>query len=122
MGLYEDLQKDIGVALDTDLADATRILEFISVSDVYDPDTMKSTQVETSTPIRSTVVSDFEGERVDESTSYNNVEIIILDSDRGTFVFEKDMKIKDGVDEHKLIAFNSDPAKASWMIYARRLG
>jgi len=122
MGLYSDLQNDIKLAFDTDLADAVRDIEFVSVADSYDSVTMVSTQVETISTIRGVVTSDFEGERVDEDTLNNNIKILVMDSDRGTTEFFVDMIIVDKNESYKLKAFNSDPARASWTIYARRLG
>jgi len=122
VGLYEELQNDIGEAFDTDLADAVRNIDFITVVDVYDPVTMETTQTQTTVTVRGVVESDFEGERIDEATLNNNIKILVMDRDKDTLEFYVDMIIKDGTESYKLKAFNSDPAKASWTVYARRLG
>lgn len=122
MGLYEELQKDIGDAFNSDLADATRILQFITIEDTYDADTMTSSQVETSVDVRAVVESDFESERVDEASRWNHFKLLVLDSDRNGVIFETDMVVKDGTDRYKIRSTDQDPAKATWTIYARRLG
>lgn len=122
MGLYDDLQTDIGNAFDTDLLDAVRDITFITITDIYDDVTMISTQTEVPVIVRGVVTSDFEGERIDVSTLNNNIKILVMDSDKGTLDFYVDMIIEDLGSQYKLRAFNTDPAKASWTIYARRLG
>ncbi len=122
MGLYEDLQNDIGEAFDGDLIDAVRTLQFITVANTYDYDNMISTQVETEVDVRAVVESDFESERVDEATSWNNFKILVLDSDRNGVIFKEGMIVKDDDTRYKIRAKDQDPAKATWTIYARRLG
>jgi len=122
MGLYEDVQNSLGKAFDSDLLDAVRIIQFVVVTDSYDDGTMVNTITETITDVRAVVSSDFEGERIDDATLNNNIKILVIDSDRNNVDFEVDMIIKDEGSTYKLKAFNPDPAKASWTIYARRLG
>lgn len=122
MGLYEDVNRDLSDAFNTDLLDAVRIIQFIVVTDSYDDETMINTTTETPTDVRAVVSSDFEGERIDEAPLTNSIKILVIDSDRNSVEFKVDMIIKDNTATYKLRAFNPDPAKASWTIYARRLG
>ena len=122
MGLYDDIQNDLQEAFDDDLEDATRIVKFITITNVYDPVAMTTVQTEVSVDVRVVVESDFESERVDEPTRWNNYKLIILDSDRNGVVFETDMIIEDDTDRYIIRSTDQDPAKASWTIYARRLG
>lgn len=122
MGIYQDIQKDVKYAFDNDLSDATRYVNIITITDSYDKVTMKSTQTETSISVRAVVMSDFESERVDEPTRWNNYKILVLDSERNGVTFEPDSIIEDGLDRFKIVSRDQDPAKATWTVYARRLG
>ena len=122
MGLYDDLQKDIGAAFDGDLFDATRYIDFITIVDTYDYDTMVSTQTETPVSVRAVITSDFDSERVDEASRWNNFKILVLDSDKGTLEFAEDMIVQDGTDRYKIRSWEPDPVGATWTLYARRLG
>jgi len=122
VGLYTKLQIAIGKAFDTSLADATRILQFIEITDVYDPASMTSTQTETSYNIRAVVEKDLKSEEQDSSSGEDTFNILVLDSDRNGLVFDKDMLVKDESDYYQIISIDSDPAKASWSIKARKKG
>ena len=122
MGLYTKLQIAIGKAFDTSLADATRILQFIEITDVYDSVSMTSAQTETSYNIRAVVEKDLKSEEQDSSSGEDTFNILVLDSDRNGLVFDKDMLVKDESDYYQIISIDSDPAKASWSIKARKKG
>lgn len=122
MGLYSTIQSKLGAAVEGPLADAFRIVQFIVVTNVYDGINMINTTTETATDILCSVQSEFEGDQIDETTLMNSVKIIILDSERNSVTFAIDMKIQDGTNTYIIKGFNTDPAGASWTVYARRLG
>ena len=122
MGLYDKIQKGLNKAYEGTLKDATRTLQFITTVDSYDKDTMESTQTETSVDVRSVVEKDTKSEIQDGPDSTGVFNIIVLDSDKNGVVFEKDMKVKDQDDYFKIKTFDTDPAKAAWIIKARKLG
>ena len=122
MGIRDDIQTELANAFDTDLLDAVKIIQFVSVSNSYDEDTMINTVVETSTDVRGVVEYEYEGEKVDQPTLLNNFKILILANETNGVIFEVDMKIINGTDTYMIKGFNQDPAIATWIIYARRLG
>lgn len=122
MGLYETIQTNVGKAFDTSLYDATRIVQFVTITDNYDPNTMISTQTEVDVDVRVVITRDETSEEVDSSGSFADYDVLVLDSDRNGVVFFKDMQIKDGNDYFKISSFDTDPAKASWTIKARKIG
>lgn len=122
MGIYSDLQEALGEASINELSDAFRTIQFIVITNVYNEDTMVNTPTEVSKDVYCSIQSEFEGENVDIATLTNSVKIIILDSYRNNVDFIIDMIIIDGTNRYKLKGFNTDPAGASWTVYARRLG
>lgn len=122
MGLYDTIQEKLGNAFDNALFDAVRTLQFVTIVDVYNPVTMISAQTEVEVPVRAVVTKDLKSEVIDSSSGFDTFDVLVLDSDRNGVVFKKDMQIKDESDYYKIKSFDSDPAKASWVIKARKLG
>jgi len=120
MGLYNDIQTDLSSAFEGDLLDATRTVQFVTYTNVYNDTTMQNTLTESSTDVRAVKISSYEGENIDEPTKNDSVKYLVIDSDRNGVGFELDMKIVDGSDNYKVTGISTDPAGASWTISGRR--
>lgn len=122
MGLYQELQNDLTEAFNTDLSDAVKSFLFTeNATSTYDPITGTNSTTETSTPIRGIPLDHNTGEIVDKPTRTDALEILVLDVD-ATITFNLDQKITFENQDFILKGITPDPAKASWTLFARRLG
>jgi len=118
MGLYDDLQKDVGNALRTDLLDAYvdfTITDFSGES--YDPVTGVPSSTETVFPFKGVALTEKSKARIDSSEEEHDLVLLVMDADR-PLVFEEEQMITvvgDGT-EYRLMKIETDPVKASWTL------
>jgi len=125
MGLYDDLQRDIIKAFNTDLLDATRTIQYVEITSNYDPITMENVLTETPIDVRAVKVKDKEGENMDNPSLSNSAKFLIMDEDRikSNLSFEIGIKVVDineNPGEYKIEGIDTDPAHASWELDCRR--
>jgi len=124
MGLYEDLNEDILEAFDTDLLDATRIIQYATETSIYDPDKMINVLKEIKIDVRAVKIKSELEEQIDEPSFINKVSFLVMDYDRvkAGIDFEIGIKIIDDKDQYKIEYLDQDPAKASTILKCRRWG
>jgi len=122
MGLYADLQTDISDAFDNDLVDAVKTLTLIREdTGVYNPAT-GSPDITTSEYImRCVVTSDKTGENLDNDSSLDAVEILILDSDKTVSEFKLgDTVTIDDLYDYVVSGLETDPVSATHTLICRK--
>ena len=121
MGIYSELQEKISNAFDTSLLDATRNVQFINYTSVYDTVTMENALTEISSTLRCVRLRINQGDILDEASFKDTARYLILDQDRDGFEFILEQKVVDGTDEFKIKEIKSDPVGASWTVDCRKL-
>lgn len=123
MGIYEDIQNDLGEALDGDLNDA--YLSFVVVEmvgdPVYDQDTRTYAYLENPQNCNGVDLSELQGERFDHPDVHNVIEILVLDKDK-PFDFKIGQRIEMKTRNYKISGIESDPAGSTWTISGRTWG
>ena len=120
--MYNDLVTELGDAFDNDLADATKLVSFIKMTDVYDSDTMTNVQTEVITKIRALVNYNTEKGIIDDVSAREYVGYLVLDTDRKDYVFEVDQIIRFGTQDTKVVTIKPDPVNATWKLSSRKIG
>jgi len=120
MGVYADIQTELGLAFDTDLSDAVATINFVTYTNVYNETTLQNVLTPTSIAVRAVKELNITGENIDDVTANDVVRYIVLDGERNGVVFAKEMKIVDGTSEYKVSGIRVDPAGATHTITARR--
>ena len=120
MGIRDDIQIELANAFDTDLADATRIIQFISTVDIYNEDTMTNSSIETNIDVRAVKLIDKEGENLDKPSLSNSVKFLVLSNEIGLATYTIGTKIIDGSDQYKIEGNSKDPVEATFEFTCRR--
>ena len=120
MGIRDDIQIELANAFDTDLADATRIIQFISTVDIYNEDTMTNSSIETNIDVRAVKLIDEEGENLDKPSLSNSVKFLVLSNEIGLATYTIGTKIIDGSDQYKIEGNSKDPVEATFEFTCRR--
>lgn len=123
MGIYADIQADFKEEMDGDLADAVAVLTITekSSSVAYDP----ATGTQSSTPVISVmrclvVDADLKQEAgADEDTTVNDLEIMILDSEK-TCDFKTNLFANVRSLDYEVKKYMVDPAGATHSLELRR--
>jgi len=116
MGLYSDLQNDIGNALLTDLLDAYVDFELtVFASDVYDPISGTPSSVKTVYPFKGVALTVKSQAGMDDPEEEHDLVLLVMDSDRPA-IFEEEQMITFSGSDYRLMKINVDPVKASWTL------
>lgn len=118
MGLTSDIQSEIGIALDTDLADAAISISIIQVNGTYDVDSGLNTLSETSYSTRGVFLEQF---------SKEDFQAEIKPGDKKVLILQNELSIEPQIDdrllynslEYKIIAKMADPANVTWELLCR---
>ena len=121
MGLYADLQKDVIKAFETDLLDATRIIQSVTMVSTYDETTMTNEVVESVLDVRAVKINSEDSEKQDAAGIEHYSEYLIMDQDRleSGVIFKKDEMIRDNGLDYKISTIDIDPAGASYTLSCR---
>jgi len=118
MGLREDIQRDLGAAFDTDLADAVKILTLIKISGAYNTELSENVVTETSFTTRGVLDSYLDREVFNESVHPTDAKAIILTNELAATP-EIDDYIEGAGKKFKIINVAADPADAHWELQCR---
>ena len=120
MGLYADIQKDIGEALDDDLSDAVKSVTIVHET-ISDYDTATGTPVVESLSYDTRcIVIDSDAERGSDNTlSEGDIEVLILDSEKEVDKFIIGMDVIIGDDTYEIKGLMVDPAGATHTLKCR---
>jgi len=120
VGLREDIQKDLGIAFDTDLSDAVKTLFLIKLSTGdYSEDTGINTPVESTYSTRGVLDGYEDRELFDSAVHPTDVKAIILTNELSATPEIDDYIECSGI-RYKAINVMADPADAHWEIQCRR--
>jgi len=118
MSLYDDLQKDIGEALKTDLLDAYvdfTVTDF--TGNTYDPVTGDPSSTETVFPFKGVALTLKSRAGLDTPDEDHDLVLLVMDTDRPIVFKEEQMitMVSNGA-EYRLMKIDTDPVKASWTL------
>jgi len=121
MGLWSDIQADIGQAFDSDLSDAVQVINYHEVTSVVDPVT--NGVVETrNTLVSRAVISPFTSQEVGASQGAilsKDIKVLFLDSE---LAYTRPPQINDYVDNKRVLAVSTDPANCQYSLQTRETG
>lgn len=119
MGIYADIQQEIGEALDNDLSDAKQTLTYVEITaSEYNATTGKEYKV-TNNVTTYGVVSPVDSSQIDgESVKITDLSFLILDSDLSVTPEIGRVLQYDGED-YSINTINRDPVNATWNIIGR---
>jgi len=121
MGLRDDIQTDLGIAFDTDLADAVKLFEFTSRGNSqYNTVTGVVDTVDTSAFSRGVFNDPTTLQLVDSNVRPTDVVITILQNELSLEPKPNDYLTVETTKEFTVYKVKEDPADASWDVYARR--
>ena len=121
MGLRDDIQTDLGIAFDTDLADAVKIFEFTSRGDSsYDTNTGLVSTTDQSAFSRGVFNDPTQDQLQDSNVRPTDVVITILQNELTLVPKPNDFLTVETTKEFTVYKVKEDPADASWEVYARR--
>lgn len=116
MGLYDDLQKDIKEALNSDLKDAYKTFTATRVtSSTYDKATGAIVKTEESVDFKGVLLKDEIDNIISNKEELESFEVLVLDSDK-PFSFESDQKITYLGREQRITSIKTDPVNAKYNI------
>lgn len=117
MGLYDDLQKDLKNAFETDLEDAYILFQITKVvTSVYDPNTGLVTNTDDAKDCYAINVRNEDGDILDMPESVSGLIFLVLDSDK-PFVFANNQKITFEGSDYRITGVRTDPVKAAWELH-----
>lgn len=121
MGLYSELQEDLVEAFDDDLSDAVATLTVTIITQgAYDPATGDTPSTPVDYTMRCIVIKDVVGEEPDEPDSTDNVQLLVLDSEK-TVDFKTDMKVNVRDSDYEIAGIKVDPVSATHILKCRKL-
>jgi len=117
VGIYDDIQNDLGEALDSDLSDVYVDFNVVEMSGdpVYDVDTRSYTTPENSKPCKGIDLLEMQGELFDKPGIANTIEILVLDKDK-PFIFRIGQRVEINSRNYRISGIINDPAGATWTI------
>lgn len=118
MGLRNDIQTDVGVAFDGDLADAVQSLTLIQVTSLYDLLSGENVNTETTVATRGAVTGFTNIEVFNESFQPTDVKILILQNELEA-IPKIDDYIETATTKYKIIIVKQDPAGAHWELWGK---
>lgn len=123
MGVYSDIQTDIGNAFDTDLEDAVKPIIFVSISETQNVTTGKVTKTGIETPSRA-VLTYYKSREISVSQGAilsTDRKVIVLHGELDVVPKDKD-EIKYGSEELMISDIKIDPAGAAYILQCRSVG
>lgn len=124
MGIYDDIQNDVGEALLDDLSDAYISFTVVEMTGepVYSPVSGTYTQSENPQSCMGVNISEMLGENFDKPDRLNSIEMLVLDKDK-PFTFAIGQRIEmDSGRKYKISGILGDPAGATWTLSGRIWG
>lgn len=114
MGLYQDIQNDIGEALRGDLNDAYKSFNITAFGvATYDPVTGVKTSNDNTQPCQGVLVKNSDGDLLDDPSNIEGLVFLVMDEDK-PFDLKIGHKITFNNKDYKVEGVDTDPVFASW--------
>lgn len=122
MGIYSDLQSDLKEAFDDDLFDAVEVLTIKDVQQgAYDPVTGLTSDTILTYKTRCIVLMDEVEEENDTPIQTDQLKLLVLDSEKKIEEFKTGLVLTVRGSEYELVYVKTDSAKATHVLYCKKL-